>query len=489
MAKRSPTLMFSVPKDKPVTGVELAFMTNDDNSVFIFSGAQDGKHSPLTGESLEIASDKTDKVSSSDSTYMVKAGHCSHCEHDNYFHAANAADFASHTSLFCVSCGESYDTSIDSAELAKATDLISASNDEITLAQLHSEVAGEDEEACEEEEVEEDSEEEVANLFANLASDSTDLFELTDAETDDEGLDEIFEEEAETADFFKRLEEAGDNSEDYESDSEDETEEDEENFEEEYESTDLDEELEDLEVEPEVDVATLKFVSDGDTLHVLSQGRPIGFAEKASAIEGIQNAWDSKAVISELANILTEKASGSREDYGFKFYPVSLKSDSLAATKIHQIRKDYASTVDSVVDEKVAALKQGLNIAGLGIIKGIFPNKNPIREALIRKLETAGLDDAAELVDTVLSETASEFCQNLLIKGVELSEKSEEIRNETATLVRDAATATTSLSDKVTASLVRNSMKLVVNNPQPVIETAKPIASNDGRSFAKRYFK
>jgi hypothetical protein len=139
-------------------------------------------------------------------------------------------------------------------------------------------------------------------------------------------------------------------------------------------------------------------------------------------------------------------------------------------------KRELSRNLEQANSERLSAFEHGLKIASVGSIKGVWSEfSNPIRDALVQDLKRLAVVSPEQVVDRAFSEHGSAYLKMILSKAQELAEKSDDIRNETARLVRDAKPAIgVGIAAQVSDMLSRGGT--IIENP------TKETASSDTRS-------
>lgn len=81
----------------------------------------------------------------------------------------------------------------------------------------------------------------------------------------------------------------------------------------------------------------------------------------------------------------------------------------------------------------IECLEQSLKIAFLEMVKGIREDvPNAVREELVARIRSLGVEDAANIVDSAFRDAGEQFAKDLIRRTIALSGKPVEVRNEAA---------------------------------------------------------
>lgn len=125
--------------------------------------------------------------------------------------------------------------------------------------------------------------------------------------------------------------------------------------------------------------------------------------------------------------------------FGFQTYAVRVDTAGIVEQFTEKQRADIAEDLSAKFNGRLEVIKTSLLTAATACNKGVWGDfTNPIREAIVARLETLGIDDADFVVNKAFVEQASLYVENLLTKALELSDKSDVAREEITRMVDTA---------------------------------------------------
>lgn len=125
--------------------------------------------------------------------------------------------------------------------------------------------------------------------------------------------------------------------------------------------------------------------------------------------------------------------------FNFELSTVSLPREKTVKAAVQASVQEQAAKLEQDASKLEARMKQSLSLAATAITKGLAGHRvNPIRASLVQTLENAGVQGAKRLVDTAFADFGDAYNRTVLSYAVELMAKSDEARNELATLVGSA---------------------------------------------------
>ena len=185
-----------------------------------------------------------------------------------------------------------------------------------------------------------------------------------------------------------------------------------------------------------------EFVSVSETAYYLVQNdAPVAVLRKENASAGAQSLWNKPV---ELRNAYRASLSGDRTvalaQLGGK---ILTHSTNVAAVVAERIATRETAAVTEFAAERasqVARFRQCLEVAALGINKGMFGGKftNPVAAELANVLNVNGVREPQAIVRASMIQSMPSLLELVLEKAMELNEQSEDSLAATANLVGTA---------------------------------------------------
>jgi len=148
--------------------------------------------------------------------------------------------------------------------------------------------------------------------------------------------------------------------------------------------------------------------------------------------------FESPRYLAGLQYVVKEKGVEALSGLDFKPIVIQVELSDVITEALTQKTKDLEVSYKEKLDSLMATLTQSLSIASTGISKNFYKDKpNPIRASLLVALAPFRVPNT--VVDTALAESSERYNKVVLEKAIELSQKNDEVRNEIASLITDAA--------------------------------------------------
>lgn len=172
--------------------------------------------------------------------------------------------------------------------------------------------------------------------------------------------------------------------------------------------------------------------------YVVQDDAPVAVLRKENASAGAQSLWHKPV---ELRNAYVASLSGDREvalaSFGGKILTHSTNVAGVVAERI--ARSESAAAVEIAAERSnvTSKLNQCLEIAAVGVIKGMFGAKriNPIAAELAGVLEVNGVRDPRAIVTASMLQSSPKFIATILEVANELMAESEDALSAKAELV------------------------------------------------------
>ena len=177
--------------------------------------------------------------------------------------------------------------------------------------------------------------------------------------------------------------------------------------------------------------AELSLVHTDDAIHAFAAGVPVAVLERANAGDNAE-VFHSQAFARAIARA-AETSGVIRALAHFKFVPVTVDFPQRAVAKARaaKIVEAASASLNSKADTLVADFTQCLSLAAVGLTKNVWKQKaNAIKRGFIDTLTTAGVKNAAAMVDKVFAAHGDAYHAELLSTAQDLMNKSVDARNE-----------------------------------------------------------
>lgn len=485
----TPQVYVAYPGDKiPDRASIVAFNSGEDQ----FASSDTAKFCPFTGEPAEKMADRALAVDEAALRGLVQIGTCAKCNHTHRADVASTEALIANDceSFYCVACASPVTVDVALAELAElGGELPETTEDDIDIASLSdaeytallddmmSDAAGldiaedtplddedsDDESDDDSEDESEDPEldEEAHNLADTVnideeADESVDAPEMSEVEDDAEDADADESEDAEDAvndDDEPEVEEVDEDADKKPEDSaklfkpaKDDNKEGK-TFAEVMENP-LDEDMQStetasiIELRPALNLATADIACvldrNASRYFVFANDLPVGTLSRERAHS--DNASRFTDEVFPKGFIAQLKAGHDTSRFGFARF--TARVDVAGLVKSHEDKKkaDIASELASKFDAKLDVIKSSMVTAAVAANKGVWKGfDNPIRDALVKKLSSIGVEDSASIVNAVFANHSQAYTESLLGKAMDLASKPEESRKVIADMVNTAA--------------------------------------------------
>ena len=453
----TPILVAKGKKDE----IKVAPFTDVKNGAVVISNAIKNVFSPISGSSLKRASDEIETLSSAEVAELKEVAHCK-CG-ASLLTTAELADSLNKHDLYCVVCGqkieqeepsdeEDEDVELDVEESCEESDEpkeeVEESCDEADKEMPEDdgvdEAADEEDEEIEiEEEVEEEPEEASADEGeepeVDVEDDANSEEVVEDTEIEESCEDKPEADEEKPADDKPVEEDASADEEDDESENDEdvelEVEEDEES----------DDEAEESCVKynclSSVDkVRQLELVKCDKGYRILANDNFVASAIKTLAKPELNVLFDDVKSLTKALSAAVSENGFSKEvcaSFGIKPLMVKIYTDEAAKQRLNAIEASVKKSYDEQQKEFIQRFEQSLSIASVGVNKGLY-GSNLLTQALIKSLAASGQEDAEEVVNEIMAKYGEGYLKQIIAKATELVGKSDDVRNETASLVKAA---------------------------------------------------
>ena len=436
-----------VAKGKKDT-VVVASYKDPENGSIVLTNAMKNVFSPITGGELKRAGQSSEVLSSADLDELTEVATCS-CG-AKLLTTASLADELSGDDLYCVVCGEKIkldkDEEVDDEDADDELEVEEDDEEETAPEKCKCDKHKEDESKDEDSDVEEscgDDEEEIEIDVDEEGQSKSDKEEASDEvdDKDDANAEEVVKEtkvEEETSE--PDVEESCDEPK-------------------ETEEVDLEveEEPEDLKEESCLHYNCLSSVKDVNSIElvkceagyrVLVNNDPVATLIKDSIKPELASLRDDvKSLTKALSASVSEEGFSKQviASFGIKPLYIKLNVDEAAKQRLDAVEASLKTKYDEEQKAFVERFKQSMTIASAGVNKGLY-GANLMSQAMVKCLSASGAVDAEEVVNEIMAKYGEGYLKQIIDKASELVGKSDEVRNETASLVLAADYSKTRLT-------------------------------------------
>lgn len=475
--------------------VELASYVDNSNNTTILTNANIKNFqpfSPISGELLTVLSSDTVSFDKNDIAALTTVATCPNCGS----HLMATEELASELKgerLHCVVCNEEVDVNEEDepeteeadeedvtevkevveseaetnndSELPETTETeedveveADAEEDDIEINEDEDEVEEEESDTDEESEEDEIDETEEAETEENPEEEvektekqEEEEVEAESTNVDQEEVDEENEvESSEDADDEELADEENANSDDEESHEEsDDTENASEEETEEEESDEFDEDLTasvkkriSLNLFDKVDTksSVIELIKTDSKYYVLCNSKPVATLNKEFASANVQSFFDNEANVRAALNASLDNGFTKEvcANFGLKPITISFRASKAVRQELAKIKSDLAIKAQANVENYKERFIQSLSIASVGVNKSIY-GSNVLRDSLAKQCTLAGMVDAEDVVNDLFAKYGEDYLKEIIEKAKELVEKSDDIRNNEASLVANAS--------------------------------------------------
>lgn len=489
----TPLLIAKSKKDE----VKVAAYHDTKNGALVLSNAIKNVFSPISGSSLQREGSDFEILSKDDVADLKEVAHCK-CGATLLTTAELAESLTKHD-LHCVVCGqkiEQEDEDLDDeedldldveeveescddkpSEEAPESEEASADDDEdeeIEDIEIEDEEESEEDASTEEDEAEEEAPEEEVEESCDEKEDAKpeEKEEAASDEVDveDDANSEEVDEEAEIEEEAPETEEACDEADDAKPQEEETDEGVELEVEEDEESDDKEEACIKFNCLSAVDkIHNVELVKCENGYRVLVNGNPVASAYKNCASSGLVNLFEDVASLTKALSAAVSEEGFSDEvkaSFGIKPLMVKVSADEAAKQKLNAIEASVKKTYDEKQKEFLNRFEQSMSIASVGVNKGLY-GSNLLTQSLIKSLAASGQEDAEDVVNEIMAKYGEAYLKQIIDKANELVSKSDDVRNETASIVKAA-----SFSKTKAVNLAHTAVEAKVEEKTPVETTA-----------------
>lgn len=206
--------------------------------------------------------------------------------------------------------------------------------------------------------------------------------------------------------------------------------------------------------------------------YVFVNGNPAGYLSREKSHSDNASVFDTAGYVKGFTLQYRQNRDLSR----FGFVPYVVRTDVSKHIEAEFARKekelvDVASTQSTT---RLETIRSNLAVATLASIKGLTPN--PLRDKLVERLDTAGFEGAASIVNSAMFDAAADLFSQIVNEAISLSDKSADAQ----AIYKDTVERTNYGLTNDVAKLVSRGKH--VPEEKTVIPQNKDIASTDTRS-------
>lgn len=247
-----------------------------------------------------------------------------------------------------------------------------------------------------------------------------------------------------------------------------------------------------IELRPALNLATADVACildrNASRYFVFANGLPVGtLSRERSHADNASRFTDEvfpKGFIAQL------KAGHDTSRFGFARYTARVDVAGLVKSHDDKKKADIASDLASKFDAKLDVIKASMVTAAVAANKGVWKGfDNPIRDALVKKLSSIGVEDSASIVNAVFANHSQAYTESLLGKAMDLASKPEESRKVIADMVTTAAymTGNQTPADNLVTKLAKFGEPIKEHDTAKTVAPATPAAKYDWRRAFSAY--
>lgn len=240
---------------------------------------------------------------------------------------------------------------------------------------------------------------------------------------------------------------------------------------------------------PRLDV----ILSGGDDpiYFIMANYSPVAVAKKDLASDGVQKIFLNVARFTQAFKESVGTEGFSSEviaNFGLEPIQIEVKETEALRSKVTAATAEVEADFKSKKERMDSVFRHSLSIASLALTKNLFKDqKDPLRLGLIETLASINVRNPEQVIDRVYEKHGEDHLRTMLQLAYDLSEKSDDTRNELAKFVQEASYQTTKVdeSERVISRLTTgNSPKMEETASTP--ETMTPSAVQNDRVIALR---
>jgi hypothetical protein len=158
--------------------------------------------------------------------------------------------------------------------------------------------------------------------------------------------------------------------------------------------------------------------------------------EKASA--SVQKVWGDSKFKTILAASFQSKEDMSQ--FGLEPIEATVTTDQVKAAEIEKEKEALREQAEAEKDKLADRFAQAVSIAFLGLSKRAFSKtEDPLRVAIAKELAKVGVNQPDRVVNRIYNDGMSQYLKVAIAKAKEIVAKSDDSRNELASMVEEAS--------------------------------------------------
>jgi hypothetical protein len=202
-----------------------------------------------------------------------------------------------------------------------------------------------------------------------------------------------------------------------------------------------------------------------DTFWVFANNEPVAQLIKAQAAEGVRTVWGEPAIVEKTFAAVAKRGLPAEEakEFGYKPHNFTVTAETSTRNLLRRYREETAAKGEKNLAHATETYRQSVQTAAISILKGMFGEKNALRDTLVASLNRLAVADAGSVIDTAMAGSVEQFMVDIFKKADEIAAKSNEARNELAQIVTAASYQTRVTADgaALAGRLASNTLKVV----------------------------
>lgn len=223
---------------------------------------------------------------------------------------------------------------------------------------------------------------------------------------------------------------------------------------------------------------------------VLLRNQPIATMHCDKASADIRKMWPNVDQLRSALVLAMQNGGVDGEvvaNFGLEPITVDFESDAALAQEIAKLRADSDATIKRAVEQAAAVYEQSFGIAVTGLNKGLYKDlAHPLRDALVRELAAVGVEKPRRLIDKAFDSAGIEYLQIVSAKAMEITGRSEEVRDTMAQHVEEASYNYGSDEVENTA-FVRENLRQPAREVKDTVETASGNPDKSGNQYSRLF--
>jgi len=174
--------------------------------------------------------------------------------------------------------------------------------------------------------------------------------------------------------------------------------------------------------------------------YIFANGKPVGTLKQTLASDNLKEIFNTEKFCKGFTTAATSGLTDEdAKNFGMEPLVTEISVDEHVTRQIEDAKKSAENTIQSSITTFKSKHNQALSTAVLGTVKGLFNEKNALRDGLVVAFGKLGVVSPEKIIDSALAAHAPDFFRDVMTKANELVEASDESRNSIAKMVATAS--------------------------------------------------